>query len=219
MTHKWHIKDALVLLRLMLLKSISTDMKTSSHLTSFLSPSPSSQMAEKGEAECPPISSSISAQTSDSDQDPEVLNSNPAGDSTVSESNSVQDLPVYNTHLEVLDFFRQDEKEEKEAEEAAAAEEEEDDDADTLREAKRRKKNCPASLEKSLSSNRGFSFSFDTKITPIESTPKFGSFNLGLGGSDFDGIPLGLELGLGFQQHKSVEEEKIGLKSGEGGEG
>uniref|UniRef100_F6HQQ5 Uncharacterized protein n=1 Tax=Vitis vinifera TaxID=29760 RepID=F6HQQ5_VITVI len=54
----------------------------------------------------------------------------------------------------------------------------------TVREPKRRK-NCPTALDKFeelTPSNRAFSFSFDTKIAANspESTPKFGSFNLGL---------------------------------------
>lgn len=172
-------------------------------------------MAQKVVAEASPPT--ISAQTPDSDQDPEVFNSNSVEDPTVSDPNPVQDPPVSETHFEVLDFFRREEKRLENEEEKDEAQEEED--AEILREAKRRKKNCPAALEKSLSSNRGFSFSFDTKIAPIESTPKFGSFNLGFGGSDFDEIPLGLELGLGFhEEHKSVEGEMVALKSEEGGE-
>ncbi|KAL5994698.1 hypothetical protein ACLOJK_024751 [Asimina triloba] len=60
----------------------------------------------------------------------------------------------------------------------------------------KRRKNCPAALEKSLSSNRGFSFSFDIKVAangPIESTPKFGSFNH----SDGTGIGIGLGRAVG----------------------
>ncbi|OVA18976.1 hypothetical protein BVC80_881g12 [Macleaya cordata] len=94
---------------------------------------------------------------------------------------------------------------------------------DTVREPKRRRK-CPAALEKFEefeTSNRSFSFSFDTKITSgghTESTPKFGSFNLvgelGLLGTitsttqeeeeDCDD-----QISLGFAENNNEEQEEV----------
>ncbi|KAG9454796.1 hypothetical protein H6P81_007700 [Aristolochia fimbriata] len=101
-----------------------------------------------------------------------------------------------------------------EAEKKLEEAKEEGKDAETYREVKRRK-NCPAALERSPS-DRGFSFSFafDTSVCHNDSTPKFGSFNFGNGAEqglpapmDFAGTPVGTR--LGFLEKEEAQKEKI----------